>query len=511
MMKALQNKLKRNKKFTALVLGLLSVAALPPYYQFYVLFITLSGLFILTEKAEKGSKAFAVGYWFGFGFFSLGFSWVGNALLIDTTTSWLYPICLISAGLFFGLFTAIPTYLSSKFKSTYMKFVCLCTLLVISEWIRSFILTGFPWNQFGSVLAFDIRLIQSASIFGTYGLSLFVILTCSALGLYLVEKDVKSGITAAAIILIITFGIFSYGNRRIQNHIFFEDSDVKVRIVQPSIPQKFKWDERALERNLKTYVEMSNYPGLEDVDFVIWGETASPYPLDMDYTYIEFVATAAPEMGYLITGSIRYEYNKEDKKYQPANSLFVINREGGIEEYYDKHHLVPFGEYIPLKKYLPEWIKPVTKVVANFYKGDGNKTISLDNYPKFGPLICYEIIFPSEVVNRNKRPEWLINVTNDGWYGDSMGPYQHLVTTQLRAVEEGIAIVRVANTGISALISYTGEVLDKIPLNKSDILDVYLPKNLSTTTIYGKYPNYLILILFIANILMLLMCKKPKK
>lgn len=511
MMKKILNKFRRNKKITALLLGLLSVVALPPFYQLYVLFITLSGLFLLTENSEKGSKAFAVGYWFGFGFFSLGFSWVGNALLIDETTQWLYPLCLLGAGLFFGFFTAFPTYIAYKFKGTYFKFIAFCSLLVIFEWTRSFALTGFPWNQFGSVLAFDIRLLQTASVFGTYGLSLLVVLACSALGLYLNEKDAKSGIISVGIILIISAVIITYGNQRIQNNTFFDNSNTKVRMVQPNIPQKFKWDKSSLIENLRTYVDMSQDPGFEDANIVIWGETASPFPLDMEYTYLDYVANAAPEDGYLITGSMRYEYNREDKIYQPANSLFIIDSYGNIEDFYDKHHLVPFGEYIPLKEYLPDWIKPITKVVANFNRGDGNKTMSIGDYPAFGPLICYEIIFPSEVVNKDNRPQWLINVTNDGWYGDSMGPYQHLVTTQLRAVEEGLTVARVANTGISALISYTGEILASLPLNKSGNLDVYLPRNISTKTFYGEHGNFIILILFVLNIIMIFICLSKRK
>lgn len=511
-MKEIINKLRRKKKLTALILGALSVLALPPFFQFYILFITFSGLFLLTEKSETAFKAFGVGYWFGFSFFAIGFSWVGNALLIDAETMWwLYPIALFSAGIVFGFFTAIPALIAYKFRNTYFKYMAFCSMLVIFEWIRSFILTGFPWNQFGSVLAFDIRLLQTASIFGTYGLSLFVILICSAMGLYLSERDAKSGITAAAVILTITLGVLLYGNGRLQSNTFFDPSDIKVRLVQPSIAQELKWDRQTLEENLKSYIDMSKSPGLNNVDFVIWGETASPFPLDMDPNHLTMTAKAAPEKGYLVTGSLRYEYNENDKTYRPANSLFVINRDGDIEEYYDKHHLVPFGEFIPLKEYLPEWIKPITKVVGDFIKGSGNKTFELDKYPSFGPLICYEIIFPSEIINKKNKPHWLINVTNDGWYGDSMGPRQHLVTTQLRAVEEGVAIVRVANTGISAVISYTGEILGSIPLGKKDILDIYLPKKLSTPTLYGKFGNYLIVILFLANIIMIFMCRKPKK
>lgn len=511
MMKQILSKFRRNKKITALFLGFATVVALPPFYQFYVLFITLSGLLLLIETSEKGTKAFGVGYWFGFGFFSLGLSWVGNALLIDNSTIWLYPLSFIGSGLFFGFFIAFPAYIAYKFRSTYLKYLVFCSTWVIFEWLRSFILTGFPWNLLGSVLAFDIRMLQLASIFGTYGLSLIVLLVCTAPALFLTDKDTKSMIISFAIILGITAVVFQYGNERTRKNLVPLDPEFKIRIVQPSIPQKFKWDYNSLENNFQEYIDMSKFPGLEDIDFVIWGETASPFALDMDQLRMDKVVEAIPEKGHLITGSIRYEYNQKDKFWQPANSLFVVNKDGGIEEFYDKSHLVPFGEYIPVREYLPDWVRPITKFVANFYQGEGLKTIAVEDYPEFGPLICYEVIFPGEVANKSNRPKWLVNVTNDGWYGERTGPYQHLVTTQLRAIEEGLTVVRVANTGVSALISYTGEIIDSIPLNKSAILDVNMPKKLSIDTIYGKHGNFLVVILFFANILMLFIAIRRKK
>lgn len=182
--------------------------------------------------------------------------------------------------------------------------------------------------------------------------------------------------------------------------------------------------------------------------------------------------------------------------------MLIINKQGEIENYYDKAHLVPFGEYIPLRRFLPEWIKPLTNTVANFEAGPGPRTITLGSYPPFGVLICYEIIFPAEITNSNQRPEWLINLTNDAWYGDSAGPRQHLIATRLRAAEEGLSIVRVANSGISAAIDPLGRIIGQIPLNQSQILDVSLPSKLSTKTIYGNYGNF-VPIIFISLLIIL--------
>ena len=188
--------------------------------------------------------------------------------------------------------------------------------------------------------------------------------------------------------------------------------------------------------------------------------------------------------GYLITGLVRHDDESND--YQPYNSMYVIDDNGNTVAYYDKHHLVPFGEYVPLRKYLPEWVRPVANVVAEFGVGEPYKNIALPDYPPFGALICYEIIFPDAVVNRNNPPQWLVVLTNDGWYGKSFGPYQHLVAAQMRAVEEGITVVRSANSGISAVINPVGKIKAQIPLYAKQTLDVKLPLITKVPTVYAQ-------------------------
>ena len=262
-----------------------------------------------------------------------------------------------------------------------------------------------------------------------------------------------------------------------------------------------KWDAASLEKNFFEYISLSRSKPLDDVDFVIWGETAVPYALDIEPGYRELLTAAVPPRGYLITGLVRYEFTAADK-YRPLNSMFIIDKQGEIVDFYDKSHLVPFGEYIPLRRYLPEWVRPVANTVADFKPGKSHKTFKLKDYPAFGALICYEIIFPAQVVNRKNKPQFLVNLTNDGWYGTSAGPYQHLVTARLRAVEEGIAVIRAANTGISAVISAAGQTLASLPLNYRGIIDVPLPAKLSITTFYGQYGNIVPLTFCFVNILL---------
>lgn len=494
--------------FTALLAGILATLALPPHYIFPVLFISFGFLLWQLNSAVSWKQSFARGYWFGFGFFSVGLAWVGNALLIDPqSTGWLYPLALGAAGAFFGLFTAVPAMLSCPFKNIYAKLPAFAALWVLSEWIRSFILTGFPWNLLGTVLAFSDTAIQAAAVIGTYGLSLIVILICGAPVFYLVKRSKKSALIAAGVIFSLSAALGAYGSLRLHRLHSSETSDIRLRLVQPSIPQSMKWSPTALEDNLLSYINLSRSPGLEKINLVIWGETASAFPLDMDDYYRALVTRAVPENGHLLTGVVRYEAD-QDNRYQPMNSMFAINAQGEIDAVYDKSHLVPFGEYIPLRNYLPDWVRPVANTIANFKAGSGLKNINLNGIPAFGALICYEVIFPAQVVNEKQKPDWLLNLTNDGWYGTSAGPYQHLVTARMRAVEEGITLVRVANTGISALINRLGIIEASLPLNYSGILDVSLPQEPKIATLYGKFSNIITLILCFLNLSLALLLNR---
>lgn len=510
-MNQLRTLLMNNSLSTAFVLGVLSITALPPYFCFPILFLTLSGLFYLLQNAQTSKDWFKLGYWFGFGFYAFGLAWIGNALLIDAKTfGWLYPIVLMACGGFFGLFIALPASLSFYFKNIYARYLSFSALWVIFEWIRSFIFTGFPWNLLGTTLAFSPQTMQLASVIGTYGLSLLVLLTCISPTLWLCNKNCKNASLSLGIISVLIILNLGYGFWRVNSLGDSQESDIKIRLVQPSIPQTMKWSPVSLDENLNKYIALSREKGLEDIDFVIWGETASPFPLDYDNYYRELVTNAISQKGHLITGSLRYEAD-ENNFYQPLNSMFILNKHGVIEAHYDKSHLVPFGEYIPFREYLPQWVRPITNTIANFKAGTGLQNIKIADYPSLGALICYEVIFPAQVVSKNQKPQWLINLTNDGWYGNSAGPYQHLVSAQMRAVEEGITIIRAANTGISAVIDRLGTIRHSLGLNQEGFLDAYLPQALETPTIYGKYSNIIPLILCFLNLALALLLKIKAK
>lgn len=481
--------LNSHYKLTSFLLGLLSVLALPPFAAMPLLFVTISGLFILIQTRLTKSESFWSGYWFGFGFFAAGFSWIGNALLIDTSSfGWLHPLVPLLSGAFFGLFIGLPSLLSHYFKGFYARFIAFPALWVLFEWIRSFIFTGFPWNLIGTTLSPCPQLLQASSLGGTYLLSLIVLYAAQSPSLWLLKRDYRHlGFSLLALSLAL-IPAFLYGSYRLAAYPSHSGNQYLIRLVQPSIPQTLKWDRASLERNFQQYIEMSRLPSEAPLSLVVWGETASPFPLDLDDEHRRQIQAAIPQNGYLLSGSLSYTVN-DFGRYAPVNAMLMFDHAGTLQHKYYKSHLVPFGEYIPLRQYLPRAIRPITNVISDFYAGSGPQTFTTPNFPSLGIAICYEIIFPSQVINKHNPPQLLINLTNDGWYGKSSGPYQHFETTRLRAVEEGITVIRAANSGISALISPTGEVFGRLGLHQQGISDIWLPETLIIPSFYRNYGN----------------------
>lgn len=457
----------------------------------YVALILFLAMLFAPNRSKK--SLFWLAYVFGFSFYAVSFSWICNALLIDEQKFIAYvPGVFFAIGAFFALFWALPALALALGRSIYAKVLYFCSAFVVFEWIRSFIFTGFPWNLLGTALSFDVRLIQGAAYFGTYGLSLLLLLMLSGAavfvsGLFCRRFDVKSLALISVPMLVLVGFALTYQP--------LQKGDFVVRLVQPSIPQTFKWNRQMLEDNFQQYINLSKSQPLDKVRLVVWGETASPFYLDRDEKHLREVTQAIPENGFLITGLLRA--GMENGSLVPFNSMFVIDKQGYIRDYYDKSHLVPFGEYLPLRDYLPSFMEPVANVVGDLGKGEKFKNIQVPELPLMGGAVCYEVIFPKGVVNPLQKPEVLIVVANDGWYGVSAGPYQHLTAAQMRAVEEGVTVVRSANTGISAVIAPNGEIYGRIELNDIGISDVKLPIKLTRPTLYNLYGNLLPLVLIL--------------
>lgn len=505
----------KSKFFVAICAGALCNLAFAPLHFFPAAFISLSIFYILCEKSASRKDNFWLGWCYGFGYFLAGIYWISISLLVDAESfAWLIPFALTLIpsilALYFALLVVLYKFLIAKFSFTknYEKFSIFAICWISSEILRAFLLTGFPWNLLGYVWMFNDSLIQSASLFGVWGLSFFAVLISLLPTLFFkfekkkitTQNLSKSDKIFSAILFLLLLVSFVFGICRIDDKKIASEKNLKLRLVQSNIKQEMKWDVNEKYRNFLKHVRMTNAQDTSGLAAVIWSETSVPYAIDPESELIDKLKLAVPNRkgggGILVTGAIRLKYSSNQEIDNVWNSVFAIGN-SGITASYDKHHLVPFGEYVPLQKYFP-FISKITDGAIGFSEGLGPKTIHGELF-SFSPLLCYEVIFPDKIIDREDRPDLLINVTNDAWFGNSSGPYQHFDMAKMRAVEYGIPLARVANTGITAFFDSFGRVKNKINLNQEGVIDVDLVKNLEPT-IYSKYclgPLFLLISLLV--------------
>jgi apolipoprotein N-acyltransferase len=475
-----------HRHLAALLLGVLAAASLPPVDMTPVLLISFPGLVWLTDGNTGYRSAFALGWSFGFGFFLAGLYWIAAALFVDIAQFWwLVPFAVAGVPAGLAIFTGTALLVSHA----------LCRLLRLggtgrvlalvlcwcgAEWLRGHILTGFPWNLIGYAWsgAFPgaLALLQFASLTGIYGLSLLTVLV-ACLPARLGDFSGRRSFALIAVVALIALPA-SWGAWRLANGHPGDVPNVTLRLVQPSIPQTMKQDPAALLGNFRRLFALSTSPATEPPTAIIWPEDAAPPFLDRDGGARQALAQAVPQNGYIITGTTRTDPAPEPPTHV-WNSMVAVDHDGNIRASYDKFHLVPFGEYVPLRGILP--MQKITPGAIDFSAGPGPRTITLPGLPPFSPLICYEAIFPNAVVDPAHRPDWLLNITDDAWYGFTSGPFQHLAIARLRAIEEGLPLARAGDNGVSAMFDPYGRVTARLALDDVGVLDVKLPEPLPPT------------------------------
>ena len=488
----------------ALCLGALAAGSLPPVDVTPVLLISFPGLVWLADGSGGALAAFALGWSFGFGFFIAGLYWIAAALFVDIAHFWwLVPFAVmgVPAGLaiFTGAALCVSHLLCRVLRLGGTGRICALVLCwVMAEWLRGHVLTGFPWNLIGyawsGAFPDSLAMLQLASLVGIYGLSLVTGLAAALPARLGDFSGNRWAPTLAAVVLIAAPA--AWGNYRLAEGHPPDVPDVTLRLVQPSIPESAKNDPTQVLVNFRRLFALSTSPGAEHANAVLWPEDAAPPFLDRDGGARKALAQAAPVDGYVITGTVRTDPAPQAPMHV-WNSLVAIDHDGAIEASYDKFHLVPFGEYVPMRSILP--MQKITPGAIDFSAGPGPRTISLPGLPPFSPLICYEAIFPGEVVDPAHRPAWLLNITNDAWYGFTSGPFQHVAIARTRAIEEGLPLARVGNNGISALFDPYGRVLARLDLDAIGVLDVHLPEALPPTLYsrYGDIPFFYALLLIV--------------
>jgi apolipoprotein N-acyltransferase len=480
----------------AFVAGAICNLGIAPFGLWPALFLGFPVLVWLidgtTARRWNGVIAAAgTGWLFGFGYFLFGLYWVGHAFLVDAKTfGWLLPfaVILLPAGL--ALFTALGVGIArALWAPGWYRVLALAVGLTISEWLRGHVLTGFPWNAFGYALTEPLVLAQGAALFGLWGLT-FVAVAVFASPATLVDSNasMRRPWLPLAVALGVVAAIGVYGAVRLAATPTAYVSGVRLRIMQPNLQQDEKFNYAAKQQVMTRYLALSDRStspqstGVRDATHLIWPESAFPFFLTREPEALAQIAALLPPGTVLITGAVRAAESANPQFVRAYNSVYVIDHDGSILSVYDKVHLVPFGEYLPWQIFLERMgLMQLTKVKGGFLSGERRRSLTAPGAPPFLPLICYEIIFPRAAVPADERPAWMLNVTNDGWFGDSAGPYQHLQQARVRAIEEGLPLVRAANTGVSAVIDPTGRVMQSLPLGAEGVLDSALPRAIDRT------------------------------
>lgn len=517
----------------AFLAGALSVLALPPVHVLPILFLTFPILIWLLDGLERAGvqrtryelvrAAAAIGWWFGFGYFLLGLYWIGFAFMVDADKfAFLMPFAVVVLPAGLALFIGAATGLARLFwPRGFARVVVFAILWTVMEWLRGHILTGFPWNLIGESFTASISLMQWGALVGPYGLSFIVLLVVAAPASFDPRLDHSTyaahvgwadhlrhwAVPATAICSLLL--LWAGGTARLvlaSPDPVAGPNTVMLRLVQPNIPQATKWKPEKRMAVLGEFLRLSaatskQLPqGLTSHTVVIWPESALAILLAREPFVLSAISRILPQGALLLTGSVRGQPGPDGPSDQLQvfyNSLYAVNDEGEIIATYDKAHLVPFGEYLPFHQWLSKiGLKKLTQFQGSFNEGPGPRTVALPGIPSVSPLICYEIIFPGEVVSRENRPAWIANVTNDAWYGTSSGPYQHLSQARLRAVEQGLPVARAANTGVSAIIDAYGRIVVEQPLNTEGVIEAPLPRALGATP-YARFGDWILLLLLV--------------
>jgi apolipoprotein N-acyltransferase len=485
----------------ALIAGALSSLAMAPFNAWPVLFLTFPVMVWLIDGAAAGRwrgvpAAAMAGWWFGLGYFVPGLYWIGDAFLVDAPTfGWLMPFAVLGLPAYLALFTAFGFALARMiWARDASRVIALAASLTIAEWLRGHVLTGFPWNAFGYALSEPLALAQTASLIGLWGLT-FLSVAIFASPAVLIDGSSRGRrpwiAPMMALALLVVMAVF--GGIRLALQPTTMVAKVKLRIMQPNLQQDVRFNYAAKPEVMQKYLTLSDRAsgpqstGVRDASILIWPESAFPFFLTREADAMAQIAELLPKGTVLITGSVRAPDVPPGTRITRAyNSIYVIDHDGSVLSVYDKLHLVPFGEYLPFQDWMEKLgFVQLTKVQGGFIAGTRRRTMEIPNAPRALPLICYEAVFPGDVASRDDRAGWIVNLTNDGWFGITTGPYQHLQQARLRAIEEGLPVVRAANTGISAVIDPLGRIVARLGLGVEGVLDSSLPSAIAPT-IYAR-------------------------
>lgn len=472
----------------ALGAGALGALSLPPFGFFAVLFVSFSVLVWLLDGAtghpDRGFfgrlwPSFVIGWMFGFGYFVAGLWWLANALFIDGSEYlWALPLSVFGLPAYLALFFGLATALARSFWSEGVgRIFALAVAFGLAEWLRSFVLTGFPWNAIGyGIMPFPLMM-QSVHIVGLYGMNVLAVFIFASPALLGTRRGVKTGLSMAVILFATHLGYGAY--ILAQPDPQPERGSKVVRLIQPQIPVGGDTDDASRARVFDQHMAMSAQSpenGGKIPDLIIWPETAIPFILSENQDAYSRIGDMLQDGQVLISGAVRQENMTAGAVPRYYNSIYVFDDKGQVVGAADKVHLVPFGEYLPFGQLFDSFgINAIAAMPGGFSAGSTHVVLTPPGMPSLYPLICYEAIFPYEVNAAGETADLLLNVTNDSWFGNSPGPYQHFHEAQVRAVEVGKPMIRAANSGISAVVNQKGEIVAGLGVSISGMLDTTIP------------------------------------
>lgn len=474
----------------AIAVGAVGALALPPFNVLATLFLSFTILVWLMDglASHPGSgrfarlrSAFFLGWLFGFGYFTAGLWWLGNALLVEADEfAWAIPLAVLGLPAFLALFYGLATTLASTLWSDGLgRLAALAFGFGLAEWLRSFVATGFPWNAIGYGAMPIPVMMQSAAVVGIVGVSALAVFVFSLPALFGTRRGLNIGLVAGVCLLITHLG---YGAYRLYAIDVASAPDAPVvRLVQPVVDQARKLENGDRTQIFEEHLALSALPPQMDggrPDIIVWPETSVPFILTENKDALARIADVLQDGQILVAGAVRVEYAAAGSPPRFYNSVYMIDSSGQILGASDKVHLTPFGEYVPFEAWLRDWgIDNLVALPGGFSAAAARSLLTLPNGVVLYPLICYEAIFPDELGEDIRRATAILNITNDAWFGDTPGPYQHFQQARIRAVENGLPLIRDANSGISAVVDPLGRVVSGLAFNRKGIVDA--PLNVS--------------------------------
>jgi len=451
------------------------------------------------DRSESGGQlwpslraAFGAGWWLGFGYFVAGLWWLGAAFLVDADKfAWALPLGVLGLPAVLAIFPGLGFALARlAWRPDAARVLALAVGLGFSEWLRCVVFTGFPWNDLGMALGANLELAQIASVVGLHGLTLLAIAIFAAPATLWTETRRRWLPTALAGLALST--IFAFGAWRVAAPPSPTLPNVKLRLMQPNISQGADFSAENGETIVQDYLTLSDRAtspqssSVADATHLIWPESAFPFLLARDGAALAAISDFLRGGTTLITGAARLDdFDRSDGRPHYFNSILTLDRRGLLPDRYDKRHLVPFGEYLPFGRWLARFgVTQFVRLPGGFEPGTGDDRLHVKGLPTARALICYEAIFPSErgeALDEPDPPRWMLNVTDDAWFGVTAGPYQHFAEARLRTIETGLPLARAANTGISAVVDGYGRILAGAPLGVEAVVDSALPEPLDPT------------------------------